>query len=336
MSEKFLHNKPNLNNKTILVTGGTGSFGKHIVKKIIKNYKTKKIIIFSRDELKQFDMANELNAPKSYLRFFLGDVRDQDRVESALQGVDIVFHAAALKHVESSEYNPYECIKTNVMGTQNVIRAALKNNVDKVIFISTDKATNPLNLYGATKLAAEKLIIAANNIRGSSRTILSAVRYGNVIGSRGSLIPILNKCIKNKTKFVPITHEKMTRFFITLDQGVNFVLSNINHMQGGEIFIPKIPNVKIIDIAKTYAPNKKIKIIGIRPGEKLHEVLISDDESVNTVETKDRYIILPRFYNIKTKKIKFKKINKRFLYSSDLKANLLNVKKLGIFLKNSI
>ena len=192
MSEKFLNKKPNLNNKTILVTGGTGSFGNHIVKKIIKNYKPKKIIIFSRDELKQFDMANELNAPKSYLRFFLGDVRDQDRVESALQGVDIVFHAAALKHVESSEYNPYECIKTNVIGTQNIIRAALKNNDDKVIFISTDKATNPLNLYGATKLAAEKLIIAANNIRGKSRTILSAVRYGNVIGSRGSLIPILD------------------------------------------------------------------------------------------------------------------------------------------------
>jgi len=302
LSEKFLNKKPNLNNKTILVTGGTGSFGNHIVKKIIKNYKPKKIIIFSRDELKQFDMANELNAPKSYLRFFLGDVRDQDRVESALQGVDIVFHAAALKHVESSEYNPYECIKTNVIGTQNIIRAALKNNVDKVIFISTDKATNPLNLYGATKLAAEKLIIAANNIRGKSRTILSAVRYGNVIGSRGSLIPILDKCLKNKTKSVPITDSKMTRFFITLDQGVNFVLSNLNYMQGGEIFIPKIPSVKIIDIAKVYAPNKKIKIIGIRPGEKLHEVLISEDESMNTVETNDRYIILPRFYNINKKK----------------------------------
>ncbi len=336
MSEKFLNKKPNLNNKTILVTGGTGSFGNHIVKKIIKNYKPKKIIIFSRDELKQFDMANELNAPKSYLRFFLGDVRDQDRVESALQGVDIVFHAAALKHVESSEYNPYECIKTNVIGTQNIIRAALKNNVDKVIFISTDKATNPLNLYGATKLAAEKLIIAANNIRGKSRTILSAVRYGNVIGSRGSLIPILDKCLKNKTKSVPITDSKMTRFFITLDQGVNFVLSNLNYMQGGEIFIPKIPSVKIIDIAKVYAPNKKIKIIGIRPGEKLHEVLISEDESMNTVETNDRYIILPRFYNINKKKIKIKRIKKRFLYSSDLESNLLNTKKLGIFIKNSI
>ena len=323
-------------NKIILITGGTGSFGNACAKHLYKKHRPKKIIIFSRDELKQFDMANELNAPKSYLRFFLGDVRDQDRVESALQGVDIVFHAAALKHVESSEYNPYECIKTNVIGTQNIIRAALKNNVDKVIFISTDKATNPLNLYGATKLAAEKLIIAANNIRGKSRTILSAVRYGNVIGSRGSLIPILDKCLKNKTKSVPITDSKMTRFFITLDQGVNFVLSNLNYMQGGEIFIPKIPSVKIIDIAKVYAPNKKIKIIGIRPGEKLHEVLISEDESMNTVETNDRYIILPRFYNINKKKIKIKRIKKRFLYSSDLESNLLNTKKLGIFIKNSI
>lgn len=336
MSEKFLNKKPNLNNKTILVTGGTGSFGNHIVKKIIKNYKPKKIIIFSRDELKQFDMSNELNAPKSYLRFFLGDVRDQDRVEDALKGVDIVFHAAALKHVESSEYNPYECIKTNIIGTQNIIRASLKNNVNKVIFISTDKATNPLNLYGATKLAAEKLIIAANNIKGKSRTIFSAVRYGNVIGSRGSLIPILDKCLKNNIKSVPITDPKMSRFFITLDQGVNFVLSNLNYMQGGEIFIPKIPSVKIIDIAKVYAPNKKIKIIGIRPGEKLHEVLISEDESIYAVETKDRYIILPRFYNFNKTKVKFKKIKKRFLYSSDLGSNLLNKKKLGIFIKNFI
>ena len=245
-------------------------------------------------------------------------MRDQDRTEDALKGVDIVFHAAALKHVESSEYNPYECIKTNIIGTQNIIRASLKNNVNKVIFISTDKATNPLNLYGATKLAAEKLTIAANNIKEKSRTLFSAVRYGNVIGSRGSLIPILDKCLKNNHKFVPITDPKMSRFFITLDQGVNFVLSNLNYMQGGEIFIPKIPSVKIIDIAKVYAPNKKIKIIGIRPGEKLHEVLISEDESIYTVETKDRYIILPRFYNFNKKtKLNLKNLKKRFLYSSD-------------------
>jgi UDP-N-acetylglucosamine 4,6-dehydratase len=328
---------PNLNNKSILVTGGTGSFGKHLVKTIVNNYKPKRLVIFSRDELKQYDMQKELNEKKNlYLRFFIGDVRDKNRLEMAFKNVDIVIHAAALKQVESSEYNPYEAIQTNIIGSQNVISASFYNNVKKTIFISTDKATNPVNLYGATKLAAEKLFVAANNIKGKSSSAFSVVRYGNVIGSRGSVIPIFLKCKKSKTKVVPITHKSMTRFLISLENGVNFVLSSLGLMSGGEIFVPKISSVKIVDLAKVILPGCKIKYIGIRRGEKLNELLINKDESNQLLETKDMYIIPPSlpFYKIKLDpRLKFKKISNNFSYSSDQNSLLLKPKEIGNMLK---
>jgi UDP-N-acetylglucosamine 4,6-dehydratase len=320
-----------LNGKSILITGGTGSFGKSFATKILSKYKkVKRLVIFSRDELKQFEMSNlepfRKNSKK--VRFFIGDVRDFDRVKSSFKEIDIVVHAAAMKQVEASEYNPYECIKTNILGSQNIINAALECNLEKVIFISTDKATNPINLYGASKLAGEKLFLAANNIRGNTKTIFSLVRYGNVIGSRGSVIPIFMKCKESKSKFVPITHKDMTRFIITLDGGVNFVLSSLDIMNGGEIFVPKIPSVRIIDLAKIILPNHKIKFIGIRPGEKLHEVLISRDESEKIYSMPDRYIIKPNLLFFKSKinkKLNLKKLNSSFEFSSDLKSALINI-----------
>ena len=321
-----------LNNKSILITGGTGSFGKAFASKILNKYKNiKKLIIFSRDELKQFELSNlDLFKKNSKIvRFFLGDVRDFDRIKMAFKDVDIVIHAAALKQVEASEYNPYECIKTNVIGSQNVVKAALECNLEKVIFISTDKATNPINLYGASKLAGEKLILAANNIRGKARTIFSVVRYGNVIGSRGSVVPIFLKCKESKSKFVPITHKDMTRFIITLNDGVNFVLSSLKIMNGGEIFVPKIPSVKIVDLAKIILPNHKIKFIGIRPGEKLHEVLISRDESETIYSMSDRYIVKPNLSFFKSKvnrMLNLKKIKNSFEFSSNLDSALIDIK----------
>ena len=320
-----------LNGKSILITGGTGSFGSAFASKILKKYKNiKRLVIFSRDELKQFEMSNlelfKKNSKK--VRFFIGDVRDFERVKMAFKNIDIVVHAAAMKQVEASEYNPYECIKTNVLGSQNVINASLECNLKKTIFISTDKATNPINLYGASKLAGEKLFLAANNIRGKSRTIFSVVRYGNVIGSRGSVIPIFLKCKEQKNKSVPITHKDMTRFIITLDDGVNFVLSSLEIMNGGEIFVPKIPSVKILDLAKIILPNHKIKFIGIRPGEKLHEVLISKDESDRIYSTSDRYIVKPNLSFFKSKinkKIKIKKLDRSFEFSSNLNSALINI-----------
>jgi len=327
MKNLFTKYHPNLNNKSILITGGTGSFGNHFVKKIITNYKPKRLVIFSRDELKQYDMSNDINEKKnSFVRFFLGDLRDKDRLKTAFKDIDIVIHAAALKQVESSEYNPYECIKTNIIGSQNVITASFENGIKKVIFISTDKAANPINLYGATKLAAEKLFIAANNIKGKNETNFSVVRYGNVIGSRGSVIPFFINCKKQKKKFAPITHRDMTRFLISLDNGVNFVLSSLGLMNGGEIFVPKIPSVRIVDLAKLILPNHKIKIIGIRKGEKLDEVLISKDESSQLFESDDRYIIepmLPFFKKKFDRRLNLKKVIKQFQYSSDLKPFLL-------------
>ena len=327
MKKLFNNFHPNLNNMSILVTGGTGSFGKHFVKKIISKYKPKRLVIFSRDEFKQYKMSLELNEKKNkFIRFFLGDVRDLERLKMAFKDIDIVVHAAALKQVESSEYNPYECIQTNIIGSQNVINASFENRVKKTIFISTDKATNPINLYGATKLAAEKLFIAANNIKGKINSIFSAVRYGNVIGSRGSVIPIFLKCKDSKKKVVPITHKDMTRFLISLDDGVNFVLSSLGVMRGGEIFVPKISSVKIEDFAKVILPKHKIKYIGIRKGEKLNELLISKDESDQLMESIDRYVInssLPYFNRNLDKRLKPKKINKQFQYSSDLKDSLL-------------
>jgi len=277
------------NNKTILITGGTGSFGKKYTEILLQKYNPKKIIIYSRDELKQYEMAQKFADKR--MRYFIGDVRDKDRLKKAMQGVDFVIHAAALKHVPIAEYNPMECIKTNINGASNVIDASLECGVKKVIALSTDKASAPINLYGATKLASDKLFVAANNISGNNETIFSVVRYGNVIGSRGSVVPFFAKLIKKGAKTLPITDFKMTRFLITLNQGVEFVLKNFKRMQGGEIFIPKIPSMKIVDLALALCPECKLEEIGIRPGEKLHEVMITSDDRV--IEFNDHYVIKP-------------------------------------------
>lgn len=280
-----------INGKTILITGGTGSFGKNLVKHLEKNFNPKKIIIFSRDELKQSEMMHEFPKLKKIMRFFIGDIRDYSRLAMATKNVDIVFHAAALKHVPLAEYNPFEVIKTNIIGSNNVIHAAYENNVKNVLALSTDKASSPINLYGATKLASDKLFISANNFRGKLKTKFSVVRYGNVMGSRGSVIPIFLKHVNSKS--IPITDKRMTRFNITLNDAIKFVLKSLEIMKGGEIFVPKIPSIKITDLASAMYPNKKIEIIGLRPGEKLHEEMISESESFNTVEYKNLYIICP-------------------------------------------
>ncbi len=279
------------NNSTILITGGTGSFGKEYTQVILEKYKPKKVIIFSRDELKQFEMQQLFN--DECMRYFIGDVRDLDRVKEAMEGVDYVIHAAAMKQVPAAEYNPMECIKTNIYGAENVIKAAIKNNVKKVIALSTDKAANPINLYGATKLASDKLFVSANNMVGSKQTHFSVVRYGNVVGSRGSVVPFFQKMINEGATELPITHVDMTRFTITLRAGVEFVLKDFERMQGGEVFIPKIPSIRVTELAKAMAPNLKHKIIGIRPGEKLHEIMCPADDSHLTLEFDDHFVICP-------------------------------------------
>jgi len=277
------------NNKNILITGGTGSFGKKYTEIILSKYKPNKIIIFSRDELKQYEMAQIFK--DSCMRYFIGDVRDAERLEEAMNGVDFVIHAAALKHVPVAEYNPMECIKTNINGAENVIKASIKNNVEKVIALSTDKASSPINLYGATKLASDKLFVAANNMVGTGRTRFAVVRYGNVVGSRGSVVPFFQKLIDDGATELPITDIDMTRFLITLEEGVKFVLNDFERMHGGEIFIPKIASMKMTDLALALAPNLPHKVIGIRPGEKMHEVMITADDRV--VEFDDYYVITP-------------------------------------------
>ena len=279
------------NNKNILITGGTGSFGKKFINILLETYKPNKVIVYSRDELKQFEMGQVYNDP--CMRYFIGDVRDRDRLMLAMKGVDYVVHAAALKQVPAAEYNPMECIKTNIMGAQNVIDACIANNVEKVIALSTDKAANPINLYGATKLASDKLFTAANNIVGQGRTRFSVVRYGNVVGSRGSVVPFFKGLLERGATELPVTDERMTRFWLKLEDGVEFVLKNFQRMQGGEIFIPKIPSMRILDLAKAIAPEAKIKIIGIRPGEKLHEVMCPSDLYYETVEFADHFVIKP-------------------------------------------
>jgi UDP-N-acetylglucosamine 4,6-dehydratase/5-epimerase len=279
------------NDKSILITGGTGSFGKQYAKMILQRYQARKVIIYSRDELKQFEMQQDF--PQSCMRFFLGDVRDRDRLIQAMNGVDYVIHAAALKQVPAAEYNPMECIKTNIHGAENVIHAALANDVEKVIALSTDKAANPINLYGATKLVSDKLFVAANNVAGGNRTRFSVVRYGNVVGSRGSVVPFFKRQIANGCSELPITDVAMTRFWITVQQGVDFVLKNFERMHGGEIFVPKIPSVKVVDLARAMAPDLPHRIIGIRPGEKLHEVMCPADDSHLTLEFVDHYVIRP-------------------------------------------
>jgi len=280
----------NWTDKVVLVTGGTGSFGKKIVKILLDEYKPEKVIVYSRDELKQHEMRSSgYEAPN--LRYFIGDVRDLDRLRRAFEGVDIVVHAAALKQVPACEYNPMEAIKTNILGSSNVIDAALDAQVEKVIALSTDKAVNPVNLYGATKLAAEKLFIQSNSYAGGRKTRFSCVRYGNVVGSRGSVVPVFLR--QREIGQVTVTDERMTRFWISLEQGVRFVLRCAEQMHGGEVFVPKIPSMTILDLAKSIAPDAKVNVVGIRPGEKLHEVLISEDEARTTVELEDMFVVQP-------------------------------------------
>lgn len=283
-----------LDGKSVLVTGGTGSFGRQFARTILERCNPRRFVVYSRDELKQFEMAQEFN--EKVMRYFIGDVRDRDRLVQAMKDIEIVIHAAALKQVPAAEYNPMECIKTNIHGAENVIQAALANNVDNVVALSTDKAANPINLYGATKLVSDKLFVAANNFVGAHRTRFAAVRYGNVVGSRGSVVPFFKKQIASGMDHLPITDAKMTRFWITLQQGVDFVLTNLARMQGGEIFVPKIPSVKVVDLATAMAPELPHKIVGIRPGEKLHEVMCPVDDSHLTLEFDDHYVIKPAIH----------------------------------------
>lgn len=321
-------------NKSILITGGTGSFGKKYTKTLLERYKPKRLIIFSRDELKQYEMQQEFN--DSCMRYFIGDVRDLERMKQAMEDVDFVIHAAALKQVPAAEYNPMECIKTNIYGAENVIRAAIHNEVKKVIALSTDKAASPINLYGATKLASDKLFVAANNTVGSKHTRFSIVRYGNVVGSRGSVVPFFKRLVADGSKEVPITHKNMTRFWITLQDGVDFVLTNFARMKGGEIFVPKIPSVNIVDLAEAYAPDLTVKIIGIRPGEKMHEVMCPSDYSHLTVEFDDHYVIAPtiRFadssiqFNVNLLGEEGKKVQEGFEYHSGNNPNFLSIEEI--------
>lgn len=284
-----------MNNKNILITGGTGSFGKKCTEIILHRYNPKRLIIFSRDELKQFEMAQQFPESKhGCIRFFIGDVRDKERMTRAFHNVDYVIHAAAIKQVPAAEYNPFEAVKTNILGAQNIINVAIDQGVKKIIALSTDKAANPINLYGATKLCSDKLFIAGNSYVGHNKTIFSVVRYGNVAGSRGSVIPFFLKC--RETGVLPITDPRMTRFWITLEQGVNFVLKSLETMVGGELFVPKLPSMNIMDLAKVIAPECKTDIIGIRPGEKLHELMIPKDDARRTLEFKDHYLIQPDFH----------------------------------------
>jgi UDP-N-acetylglucosamine 4,6-dehydratase/5-epimerase len=313
-----------LNAKTILVTGGTGSFGRKFIKKVLE-YNIKKVIIFSRDELKQYEMSQEFT--DSRIRFFIGDVRDKERLYRAFDGVDIVVHAAALKHVGACEYNPFEAVKTNIYGAQNIVEAAIDRNVKHVIALSTDKAAAPINLYGATKLASDKLFVAANSYAGEKDTRFAVVRYGNVVGSRGSVVPFFKKMAL--TGELPITDERMTRFWITLDQGVQFVIDNLARMNGGEIFVPKIPSMKVTDLAKAIAPECEMKIVGIRPGEKLHEAMITEDDSRHTIEFDNYYVITPEFpwwskRDMDTGKV----VSEGFKYTSDQNDHWLTVEDL--------
>lgn len=276
---------------SIFISGGTGSFGRAFVKRLLSDYQPKRVVVFSRDELKQYEMSQEFDAP--CMRYFLGDVRDEQRLQQAMRGIDLVVHAAALKQVPAAEYNPTECIRTNVNGAENIIAAALQNGVKKVIALSTDKAASPINLYGATKLLSDKLFVAANNIAGSRDTSFAVVRYGNVVGSRGSVLPLFRKLIAKGAEDLPITDARMTRFWITLDEGVDFVMRSFERMQGGELFVPKIPSARIVDLATALAPDLPQRQVGIRPGEKLHEMMISRDDSPHTLEFARHFVIAP-------------------------------------------
>jgi len=332
-----------LNDKTILITGGTGSFGKKFIKTILEKYKPKRVIVYSRDELKQYEMS--ISSPFKdncdTMRYFIGDVRDYSRLKLAMEDVDIVIHAAALKQVPACEYNPFEAVKTNVLGGQNVIDASRNANVKKVIALSTDKAAAPINLYGATKLASDKLFIAANNYKGKRDIKYSVVRYGNVMGSRGSVIPFFLK--KKAEDILPITDARMTRFNITLQEGVDFVIENLHRMWGGELFVPKIPSYKILDVAKAVAPECKTEIVGIRPGEKIHEEMITETDSINTIEFNDYYVILPSTELWDVEKFRKESNGKEgkfcdigFRYSSGNNTEWLNVEQLRELIKTNL
>ena len=325
-----------LNEKSVLVTGGTGSFGKHFVKTVIEKYKPRRLIIFSRDELKQFEMQQVFPMEQHpFMRYFIGDVRDRDRLELAMRDVDYVIHAAALKQVPTAEYNPFECIRTNIFGAENVVHAALRRNVRKVVALSTDKAANPVNLYGASKLASDKIFVAANNLSGADGTKFSVVRYGNVVGSRGSVVPFFQKLVKDGAENLPITDERMTRFWITLTQGVNFVLSSMEMTRGGEIFVPKIASTTIVDLASLLGPNVRQKVVGVRPGEKLHETMIPADDSRWTVELEDRFVILASFAAAAREAYLHrgaKAVKEGFAYSSDSNPEHLDVHGLQLLL----
>lgn len=312
-----------LHNKTVLVTGGTGSFGKKFVRKAL-TLGVKKIIVFSRDELKQYEMKQEFKDER--IRFFIGDVRDKERLLRAFDGVDIVIHAAAMKHVDACEYNPFEAVKTNIQGAQNIVEASIDQGVEKVIALSTDKAAAPVNLYGATKLASDKLFIAANAYSAGRHTKFSVVRYGNVVGSRGSVVPFFKKI--RHTGVLPVTDDRMTRFWITLDQGVQFVIDNLERMQGGELFVPKIPSMNIIDLAKAIGPDCDIEIVGIRPGEKLHETMITVDDARHTLEFDDYYVIQPEFNWWHANIVGGKPVEDGFYYNSASNKKWLTIEEL--------
>jgi len=332
----FHEPRVNLNDATVLITGGTGSFGHQFVRQIIADYKPRRLIIFSRDELKQYEMAQLFPQDKyPFMRYFIGDVRNRERLEMAMRGVDYVIHAAALKHVPIAEYNPFECIQTNVMGAENVVTASIRAGVRRVVALSTDKAANPINLYGASKLAADKIFVAGNNMSGKNGTSFSVVRYGNVVGSRGSVVPFFRKLMDEGADHLPITDERMTRFWITLDQGVNLVLSSMEMMRGGEIYVPKIPSMSMMDLAHTIAPNLPHKIIGIRPGEKLHEIMVPEDDGRMTVELDDRYVILPSFNGFEPESYLAdgaRVVDEGFSYASNTNTEMLDARGLQTLL----
>jgi len=324
------------NEKKILVTGATGSFGRRLISVLVREYRPKEIIAFSRDELKQYEMRNIFPVDSTPVRYFIGDIRDKERLYRVTHGVDFIVHAAALKQVPTAEFNPTEAVKTNILGSENVIEAALENHVEKVVALSTDKACNPINLYGATKLASDKLFAAANHWQGSHKTSFCVVRYGNVVGSRGSVIPFFKE--KKKTGILPVTDKRMTRFWITLDQGVKFVLDSFARAKGGELFVPKIPSMNIMDLVAAIAPEAKIEIIGIRPGEKLHEMMISRDDAMNTVEFEDHYVIqpaMPWWDGVAYKAISGgRPVNRDFEYSSDRNSVWLTKEALQRFISD--
>ena len=323
-----------LNKKNILITGGTGSFGVRSLQIIFKKFKPNKVVIFSRDELKQYELSKVFPEDKYPIRYFIGDVRDKGRLYRACSGIDLIIHAAAMKRVTASEYNPTECIATNIIGAQNLIDSAIHNNVKKVIALSTDKAANPVNLYGATKLCSDKLFVSANNLVGFAKTRFAVVRYGNVVSSRGSVIPLFKELLKQGLQRLPITDKRMTRFVITLDEGVNFVLDELQNFSGGEIFVPKLASIKIIDLVEAMLKKNAYEIVGIRAGEKLHEVMIPKEEARNCIEIGKKYIIVPQlsWWNKKnfesTVEKKGKKVPNDFEYTSDKNNDWLSVKQL--------